>query len=204
MFGLGAIDFSSLCGLAGDLSRSDLFNTFRSGLPDGFVYKVSDGEINEILNSVLGKYRVTSDSVDIDPSIKSAIENDVKSAIESVLGRVSGRFAAYSLNILGIVNTLKSQGVAVAPKQSAAPAPASANIPWTPMPQPSPVMSPPSVSMQQTAPQGAAPMSYQASRRRAPVHGKGLLQDKSKLYWVMGIGGAVLVVAIALIASKSE
>lgn len=206
LYGLSFIDFEGLCGLAGDISRSDMFNTFRTGLPDGFIYKVSDDEINEILNGVYGKYRVTSDQVNVDQSTRDAIESDVRSMVDNVLSRVSGRFAAYSLNILGIVKNLQAQGIAVVPKQTQA-APTQGRSPsppmaWTPLPtQPQPVMGP-DTTMQQTSPQGA--IQYQVVRgKRVPVRGKSLVQNKSKLYWIMGIGGAVLVIAIALIASKS-
>ncbi len=193
MLGLGAIDFDGLCGLGDVLSPSAAADVAWTYMPYGTSLYVTEANFKNQMISVLsgGKYALVKSSTP---------PNNI--APDSLIVSVSPENSATLLSVLAKLNAdgyYFTQESAAAPVSAPkAPGPAPASISWTPMPGPQPVMGPPPVSMQQTKPQG----SPGAVRRRPPVRGKGLLQDKSKLYWVMGIGGAVLVVAIALIASK--
>ncbi len=211
--GVNNLDFSALCGLSGDMSRGELFALFRNALKPGLAFSVSDQEINQILDGVFSRYEIRR--IAIPDDLANQIATDVQGIITGAL--TTAKAGAYYSEITGVVNGLKSSGLALAPigysasttKAPAAPPPSSGSsspldaasfitnqvfAPFTPTPA--------GVTTGVSAPARPAASVGPATRYIKRPHVQ-TAAEKSRLIWIIGGFSAMLFLTIVVMAAKS-
>ncbi len=217
--GLDNIDFTGIGGLSGDMSRSDLFSRFRSGLPPG----ITDDEINNILSQVLSSYEVRR--VQISDELAGKVSDAVATIVIDVLGGGGfgsgvvgrGRALANKGAIDAVTGSLTNDGYALVPIGYAAPS-QGVNIAT---PSASPVAEQTQAPVNSSGmPTRAAVFKYQATQQtqaaasaqpiqRSPLPVRRITRshvqtpaEKKRLLLIIGGFGLLFVVALGVIASR--
>ncbi len=226
--GLPHLDFQgSLCGLGDSIDRSILYGIFRKNLnPKLFGDPFPDDKLNIVLDKVLSQYRLI---VDKDKQLPETVSNQVRSGvlgiIDSVVGSDTRKY--WSANILLAVNDLDSQnyalvpkdyGISTTPKQLQTPINTSSGSSFldrfssavtsaintvTETPQSGNVSAGGQIQQGPAQPTGGGvkrqsdnPIIYQTRTKKLSA------VEKTRLMWILGLGGVVFVVTLGIVASR--
>lgn len=215
--GLNNIDFSGIGSLSGDLSSADLFQRFRSAVPQyspGLLISdgMSDSSIRNLISAVLSSYEIRKTNLPAD--VAAQIADKVQGIL---LGADPIGVARYRSEISSVVDGLNRDGYALVPigyavQNSSSGGPAQSPV-YGP-PAAGPVYGPPEQTPSgspgtATAPQQGRPQSTAPNIQRGPLPVRRITRahvqtpaERKRLLLIIGGFAAIFAVALGLVAAR--
>ncbi len=214
--GLNNVDMNGLFGLGADMSSGELFNRFRSAIPQyqegslttAYISSgMTDAAINKLISAVLSGYEIRR--INISDSEAASIAEKVQSIL---LGADTVSTARYRDEIKGVVSGLKDAGYALVPiGYSPATPQQPSGTPGESIAYQGAMASQQAGRSQVVQTSGSTNQSTQVIRSqktglpviyRRQAH-KQTPADRQRLFWIIGGFGLVFALTIGVIAARS-